>query len=384
MTVQKTLFVRALKKESKEGRKFRDLFLVLRKNLTTTAEGQPYLRLTLADSSDSIEGFVWDSAAATDRLFQEGDVVEIEGSFKTFRGTPQVVLRSVVRVLSDRSEVDLGDFQPASKWPRKDMLAELTQLLAQTDNPWLAKLYDGFLADPTFREQFLTAPAAKGFHHAFVGGLLEHTLGLVRLARVVAPLYADRLNPEMVVAGAFLHDIGKLHELSQTAGIDYTDPGRLLGHISIGTRLVRERAATIPGFPPTLLLHLEHLVLSHHERGDWGSPVSPQTVEALLLHYLDNLDAKLCGAADWIEKERLPGSDWTSFWKGLGYPLYARPLSGPGFDTGDPAGNGDDLAAHFLRAEEQEAKTAGAEGKGEEGERRRTKRDVPGQGDLGF
>ena len=382
MNVQKTLFVRALKKESKEGRKFRDLFLVLRKNLTTTAEGQPYLRLTLADSSDSIEAFVWDNAANIDRLFQEGNIVELEGSFKTFRGTPQVVIRSIGRVLSDRREVDLGDFQPASKWPRKEMLAELSKLLLATGNPWLAQLYRAFLSDATFREALSNAPAAKSFHHAFVGGLLEHTLGLVRLARAIAPLYADRLNPEIVVAGAFLHDLGKLYELSHAAGIDYTDAGRLLGHITIGTRMVREQAATIPGFPPLLLLHLEHLVLSHHERAEWGSPSPPQTVEALLLHYLDNLDAKICGAADWIEKERLPGSDWTSFWKGLGYPLYANPLSGPRIDESEQGD--DDLAAHFLRAEEQEARRTEGGERPDEPDRRPGKREVPGQGDLGF
>ncbi|NTU60230.1 MAG: HD domain-containing protein [Deltaproteobacteria bacterium] len=382
MGLQKNLFVRSLKKESQEGRKFRDFFLVLRKNPTTTAEGQPYLRLTLADSTDSIEAFVWDRAAETDRLFREGDIVEVEGSFKTFRGTPQVVVRSVGEVISDRSEVDIGAFQPASKWPRKEMLAELKGRLSTTGNPWLAKLYDAFLDDPAISEALLTAPAAKSFHHAFVGGLLEHTLGLVRLAGAIAPLYADRLNPDMVVAGAFLHDIGKLQELSQTAGIDYTDEGRLLGHITIGTRMVHERAATIDGFPPLLLVHLEHLVLSHHEKSEWGSPVSPQTLEALLLHYIDNLDAKLCGAADWIEKERLPGSDWTSFWKGLGYPLYANPLSGPRFEGAAAAEEEDDLAAHFLR-EEAEAERA-ERSSDEERERRRNRRDVPGQGKLGF
>lgn len=382
MSLQKTLFVRALKRESQEGRKFRDFFLVLRKNSTTTAEGQPYLRLTLADATDSIEAFVWDRVSDADRLFREGDVIEVEGSFKTFRGTPQIVVRSVGEVVSDRSEIDLGDFQPASKWPRKEMLAELKALLSTTENPWLSKLYDAFLSDPQISDALLSAPAAKSFHHAFVGGLLEHTLGLVRLARTVAPLYADRLNPDLVVAGAFFHDIGKLQELSQAAGIDYTDEGRLLGHITLGTRMVHERAQTIPGFPPLLLLHLEHLVLSHHERTDWGSPVSPQTLEALLLHYLDNLDAKICGAADWIEKERLPGSDWTSFWKGLGYPLYANPLRGPRVE-GAADGEEDDIAAHFLRAEEEAAAADSGKG-GQEQDRRRPKRGTPGQGDLGF
>jgi len=206
------------------------------------------------------------------------------------------------------------------------MWSELRELLAAVANPFLRRLLDACFADEAFCEAFQRAPAATGFHHAYIGGLLEHTLGVVRLAGAVAPLYRDRINADALLVGAFLHDAGKVQELSCLTGFDYTDAGRLVGHIVLGTRLLRQTAGRIPDFPEPLLLQLEHLILSHHGEKEWGAPTVPQTLEALLLHYLDNVDAKLCGAWEWMEKDRGSGNRWTTFWKGLGRQLFLPSL----------------------------------------------------------
>jgi 3'-5' exoribonuclease len=384
MRARKNLSIRTLKRESREGRRFTDLFLVLRKNLTTASTGRPYLRVTLGDSSDSIEAFVWEGASELDQRFSDGDIVEVRGSLKVFQGTPQIVVESLHRLGDDDlAGLEAGDFLPASKRPRPEMWAELRNLLAEVANPFIGRLLGAFFADAAFCEAFQKAPAATGFHHAYVGGLLEHTLGVVRLARAVAPLYRDRLDPDALLAGAFLHDVGKVQELSFRTGFDYTDAGRLVGHIVLGARLVREKAGQIPGFPEPLILQLEHLILSHHGEKEWGAPTVPQTLEALLLHYLDNVDAKLCGAWEWMEKERATGNRWTTFWKGLGRQLFLPSLGGPEFGEAgaDPRAE-DDIAAHFLRAETEGTDKDGEPGKNEG--RPRPRKAVPGQGDLGF
>lgn len=384
MRPRKNLSIRTIKRESREGRRFTDLFLVLRKNLTTASTGRPYLRVTLGDSSDSIEAFVWEGASELDQRFSDGDIVEVRGSLKVFQGTPQIVVEALHRLAEDDlAGLEAGDFLPASKRPRAEMWSELRALLATAANPHLSRLFDAFLADETFCEAFQRTPAATGFHHAYVGGLLEHTLGVMRLARAVAPLYRDRIDADVLLTGAFLHDAGKVQELSSRTGFDYTDAGRLVGHIVLGARLLRDKAAQIEGFPESLLLQLEHLILSHHGEKEWGAPTVPQTLEALLLHYLDNIDAKLCGAWEWMEKDRSTGNRWTTYWKGLGRQLFLPSLGGAEFGEAAPSpGDVDDIAAHFLRAEAAEEQRGREPGKAEE--RSKPRKAVPGQGDLGF
>ena len=196
---------------------------------------------------------------------------------------------------------------------------------------------------------FRRAPAAKGLHHAYVAGLLEHTLGVAKLADRVAPLYP--VHRDLLLAGAFLHDVGKVEELSAGAGFDYTDAGRFVGHIVLGTRMVRARAEAIEGFPEPLLLHLEHMVISHHGELEWGSPKRPKTVEALLLHALDNLDAKTQAALEAIRKADAQAGDWTGFAKLFERPLYRPSLGGPGF--------GEELPGESPTAEEPAVKPEG-------------------------
>ena len=232
----------------------------------------------------------------------------------------------------DLGEIRWDDFRPGLDAAERDAIWDETrQLLAQVAHPALRSLADTICDAPGFRGAYLDAAAAKGFHHAYVGGLARHTLSVMRLARAVAALYPRDVDAEMLLLGAFLHDLGKLEELSPQSG-GYTDPGRLLGHILLGARLLRRRAEAVPGFPSELLQHLEHLVLSHHGQKEWGSPVLPQTLEAITLSFLDNLDAKLTGAGEWLGGEEVAPGNWSSFWKGLGTALYRA----PGTDAANP------------------------------------------------
>ncbi|MBE0617556.1 MAG: HD domain-containing protein [Proteobacteria bacterium] len=353
MSLRKTHTVKALQERGAEGRSFEDVFAVAKKSLLTSSRDKPYLRLTLADRSGEIEGFLWEDAEAFASRFEAGDLVAVAARVQIRNEAPQLRIESIDRV-SDRDleGVDRREFLPGLDLVVcKGLWEELVAILGGVANADLARLLREFLGDPKFRAVFLDAPAAKSFHHAYLGGLLEHTVGVLRLAKATATLYPDRLNADLLLTGAFLHDVGKVRELSRRPGFDYTDEGALLGHIVAGTHMLREAAGRVPGFPPALLLQLEHLLLSHHGEKEWGAPVQPQTLEAIALHYLDNLDAKLAGALQWLDREKVGAGSWSSFWRGLGRSL----LRTPTFD-GSRGGAGrspvEDIEAALLRLEE--------------------------------
>ena len=210
-----------------------------------------------------------------------------------------------------RSSVDLADFVPVSPVPQEQMRAELAGVVASLANPYLKALMESFCGDAVFMAAYCKAPAAKGMHHVYLGGLLEHSLSVVRLVDAVVPLYPD-LNRDLLVVGALLHDLGKVAELSYERAFEYTDEGRLIGHISIGVEMLTERIATIPGFPRELAMLLKHMLLSHHGQYEYGSPKRPKTIEATILHYLDDMDSKINGIRSHIAKETAQGNRWTS------------------------------------------------------------------------
>jgi 3'-5' exoribonuclease len=188
----------------------------------------------------------------------------------------------------------------------------------------LGKLLESFFADEDFVKKFKLAPAAKAVHHVYLGGLLEHTLSVVQLILLVGPRYKG-INQDLLVAGAILHDIGKISEISFDRSFDYTDPGRLLGHITLTVEMIDEKIRAIPEFPQDLSLLLKHIILSHHGEYAFGSPKRPKTLEALLLHQLDDLDAKINGFLAWIEREKDFPSRWTTYHK-----LFDRFILKPG------------------------------------------------------
>jgi len=274
----------------------------------TTKKGDPFLSLTLADRSGDIEARVWERANVLSSLFSEGGIVEIEATAGSYRGEVQLTLSDLKAV---KEVHDPSLFIEVARQDVPKMMLSLRELLRKIENPEIKSLIDRFLSDSSFIHLFKKAPAAKNFHHSTLGGLLEHTLSVCRLALLVAEHYPE-LNRDLLVAGAFLHDIGKVRELGVETSIDYTDEGRLIGHLSLGVSMLDEKLAAMKDFPGEIALRLKHLILSHHGEYEFGSPKKPAFLEAFALHLIDDLDAKINGLGRFIEKDRQEGS-WTEF-----------------------------------------------------------------------
>ena len=283
-------------------------YLVKEKKVGTTRRGDPFLTLSLADKTGEIEAKVWDGVNELSSLFQEGDIIEVGGNAGSYRGKVQI---TVSRLNLVNEEADPETFFETSPFNASEMLASLREVLREIENPHLKELVDRFLNDRQFVSLFKKTPAAKNFHHSYVGGLLEHTLSVCRMAVKVASHYPV-LDRDLLVTSAFLHDIGKMRELSFDRRIDYTDEGRLLGHVMLGAAMLDEKLYEMKGFPQPLAVRLKHLILSHHGLYEFGSPKRPKFLEAFALNLIDDLDAKINGLARFMEKDRQEGS-WTDF-----------------------------------------------------------------------
>jgi 3'-5' exoribonuclease len=266
-------------------------FLVREKEIRTSVRtGTSWLQLELVDRTGVISGKMWENFASLVQTFECDDVIQIRGRVKLFNGQKELTLEQIVPALE--RDYELSDFLPHTKYDVEKMYAEVCAAVAAVRNPWLNRLLSSFVDDPVLAPRLKRAPAAMTMHHAFIGGLLEHVVSLIGLARAVSAHYRE-LDCDLLVAGAILHDIGKTEELRYARGIDYSTEGRLLGHITIGIQMVHERIKTIPDFPPQLAVLLEHLIVSHHGTHEFGSPALPQTREAVALHFLDDLDSKM-------------------------------------------------------------------------------------------
>jgi 3'-5' exoribonuclease len=305
MLVDKT-FVNAIRDRDQVNA----VFLVKEKITAMAKNGKPYLTLRLMDKTGEIEGRVWDNVDTLSATFERDDFVSIRGKASVYLGKMQLIVSELLRV--PESDVVLADFLPEAQRSIDEMCAELGDVTASIANPHLRGLLESFFGDREFLAQYRVAPAAKGMHHVYLGGLLEHSLAVVRLIDSIVPLYPG-LNRDLLVAGALLHDVGKVREMSYLRSFDYTDEGKLLGHITIGVEMIHEKIRTIEGFPPELSMLLKHMILSHHGQYDYGSPKRPKTVEATILNYLDDLDSKINGIRSHIGKEPDNDSRWTSY-----------------------------------------------------------------------
>jgi 3'-5' exoribonuclease len=302
------------------------VFLVKDKILAMAKNGKPYMNLRLMDKSGDIEAKVWDNTELLDKQFDKDDFVKVRGKASVYMNKMQVVIAEIVKVAEH--EVVLADFLPESPRDGDEMKRELADTVAALSSPHLKRLMQAFLADPLFMGLYCQAPAAKGMHHVYLGGLLEHSLALVKLVKTIVPLYGG-INEDLLVVGALLHDVGKIYEMSFERAFDYTDAGKLLGHITIGVELVDEKIRLIDGFPRELALLLKHMLLSHHGQYEYGSPKRPKTIEATILSYLDDLDSKINGIRSHIAKEAVSTSRWTAhhrlydryFFKGNGMDM---------------------------------------------------------------
>ncbi len=309
--------------ELQEGQQVQDIFLVARKNLAETKAGKPYLAMTLMDRTGELEARVWDNAAGFDRHAEVGNYVLIKGTAKSFRDQLQLGVVFLEQV--EPQAISLADFMPASKRSVAEMQAELSAvILSVTDSglqQLLAKIFSGTLLD-----QFCAAPAAKKMHHAYIGGLLEHTLSVTALAGKIADHYPG-LDRDIFITGALLHDLAKIREFSfEALPFDYTDQGRLLGHLVIGVEMVRLAASGIGDLSPQRLDQVCDLILSHHGRHEFGAPVLPMTQEALLLHHVDDMDAKMNYTDQLREKITEPGHHWSDYQRPLERFLYLQPM----------------------------------------------------------
>jgi 3'-5' exoribonuclease len=271
--------------------------------------GKPYLTLRLMDKTGEIEGRVWDNVDALAATFDKDDFVSVRAKASVYLGKMQLIVSELRRV--PESEVTLADFLPEAQRCIDEMCRELAGVVASLKDRHLARLLASFFDDETFLAQYRVAPAAKGMHHVYLGGLLEHSLSVVRLVDVILPLYQG-LNRDLLVTGALLHDVGKVREMSYLRSFDYTDEGKLIGHITIGVEMIHDKVSQIPDFPPELAMLLKHMILSHHGQYEYGSPKRPKTVEATVLNYLDDLDSKINGIRSHIAKEP-EGTRWTSY-----------------------------------------------------------------------
>ncbi len=295
-------------KDIKENDLIEGAFLVKSKVTGQTRQGSPFLTLTLADKTGKVDAKVWENVEGISPLFKEGDIVEITGQVNTYRNQMQIQIQQLKR---NESALDPAVFLETTPKDTSQMLSELKDLAARIKNRHLRALVDSFLADHGFISQFKKAPAAKVFHHSYLGGLLEHTLSVTQLAVMAAEHYPD-LDGDLLLTGAILHDIGKIDELSFERTIDYSDQGRLLGHIVLGVMMLEKKVNPIKDFPPELAMRLKHLILSHHGEFDFGSPKRPKFLEAFALHLIDDLDAKINGLGRLLKEDRKEGS-WTSF-----------------------------------------------------------------------
>ncbi|MCF6186748.1 MAG: 3'-5' exoribonuclease YhaM family protein [Desulfobulbaceae bacterium] len=314
----KKVFVSGLQ----EGQQVRDLFLIARKNLAETKAGKPYMALTLMDRTGEIEARVWENALQFDAVAAVGEVIVVQAMAKSYQNQLQLGVSHLQR--ADEAQVALADFMPASKRPVREMQQELSSLIATLSDKGLQQLLSTLFSGELL-EQFSTAPAAKKMHHAYIGGLLEHTLSVTGMAVKAAEHYPG-LDRDMLVAGALVHDIAKTREFSyKSLPFDYTDCGRLVGHLVLGADMVRQAAVGIDGLGAGRVDQLVHLVLSHHGRHEFGAPVLPMTPEAILLHHLDDMDAKMNYIDQLREKQDEPG--WSDYQRPLERFLYLRPLS---------------------------------------------------------
>jgi 3'-5' exoribonuclease len=303
-----------------EGEPATSFFLVKQVQIRQRRSGEPYLSLLLGDRTGDVPAVMWEGVEGASKELNEGDIVKVHGLLGTYQGERQLTITRLRRAASE--EIALEDYLPRSAQDPAALIRHLEEAVEAIRQPHLKQLLGGLLKDEAFLAAFTMAPAAKSIHHAVLGGLLEHTVSVVGLCRLLAEYY-PALDRDLLLAAAMLHDVGKTRELTWSRVFDYTDAGRLLGHITLGALLVEERIRAVPDFPEILAQRLLHCILSHHGELEWGSPRRPKTLEALVLHYAEDLDGKInsfLGFARSHPDPQHPG--WTQFNKPLDRYLF--------------------------------------------------------------
>jgi 3'-5' exoribonuclease len=302
--------MKTLINDIKETDSVDSLFLVQEKSSGITKTGNTYLKLKLVDRSGEMEGRIWTSVESFAESFKKDDFVHVKGKAVSFQEHLQLNITSIERVREE--EILFSDFFPMVEKDIDEMFRSLLDISQQIKNPNLSQLLQLFWEDESFVKLFKIAPASKWIHHNYLGGLLEHTLSIAQLVLKNASHY-NGLNLDLLLTASILHDLGKVDELSYHRSFDYSDEGRLLGHIILGIERLEDKIRKLPDFPKDLSTLLKHFLLSHHGQYMWGSPKRPMTLEAVMLHYLDDMDAKINGIQQFIRKQVPEGSRWSTY-----------------------------------------------------------------------
>ncbi len=298
-----------------------EIFLVQNKDLRTTKNGSLYLQAQLSDRTGMIDARMWDASTPFFESLGNDTFLRIKGRTEIYQNKIQLIIKHISK--TNQEDIKLEDYLPGTEQDVNKMFSELKQIVSSIKQPHLKNLLNLFFSDKDFCKDFCSAPAAVQYHHAFLGGLLEHTLSVAKLGDTIAPLYPE-LNRDLLICGIILHDIGKISELCYEKNFHYSDEGQLIGHLISGVLMVEEKAKQIDDFPKTLLDLLRHLILSHHGEYEWGSPKLPMTLEAITLHYLDNIDAKIHAFNKAISGDKDPGDNWTNYNKMFERKLFKK------------------------------------------------------------
>lgn len=317
-------------KEITDGTGVEGLFLVKQLLKAETRAGKPYLMLTVMDNTGEMAARVWEDADRLAGACQPGSIIRLSAHAQEYRGVLQLKINTLEA--ADDPSLDMSLFLPATKIDIAALSRELKDIIARVTDAHLKNLLQSFINSETFMADFIKAPAAKLMHHAYIGGLLEHTVAVARLADILSGIYPS-INRSLLISGAVLHDIGKIKEFSyELYPFDYTDQGRLVGHMVLGIEMIKEQIDRLPDFPDSTATMLKHLVLSHHGQYDFGSPALPMTLEAFILHFLDDLDSKINYFNKLGEQQQDEGYQWTEFQRHLERFLFIAGHSAEGHE----------------------------------------------------
>ena len=293
-------------------------FVVVSKQIKPKKTGEPYLALILGDRSGQIDAKMWDNVDEVLNGFEQDDFLKVKGLVNKYKNRFQLTIHKL-RKLGD-SEIEFSDYLPKTTKDIDELWLTLGNFVQSFQNTHLKSLVQSFMADPEIAAAYRNAPAAKTLHHAYIGGLLDHVVSLMRSCDLVCRNY-PQVNRDLLLAGVFLHDIGKIHELTYNRSFSYSTRGQLLGHMIIELEMLQAKLTLFPDFPAELKTLLEHLIISHHGEYEFGSPKLPMFPEALMLHYLDNLDSKMESMRAHFEREVASESPWTGYNSSLSRPL---------------------------------------------------------------
>jgi len=287
-----------------------DLFIVTKKGTFTTKNNTKYMSIALRDTTGVIEGKVWERVDELQDLFDKNDLVHVKSKSRLYQEKPQLNITDIRRIDDILSLDELKAFLPEGLRGNDLVREEFMGLLNGIQSPSIRSLFASFKEQSSLIDKFFAYPASIGVHHVYLGGLLEHSVAVAQMAKEAVKFVGG--DQDIVIAGSLLHDIGKIDEMDIRGGFRYSDKGRLLGHISLGVMIFEDLVRKINDFPSQISDILKHIIISHHGVEEWGSPRKPMCIEALIVHYIDNLDAKVMGVREHM-KESMEDELWTTY-----------------------------------------------------------------------